>query len=204
MQFYFLFKHEMIPSISIHHILVVMQIFTPISLKYTQIHSQYLFLSLSPFNASDNNDNTTHLNSTQISTRDKQSLSFLFPVRVSVSVIESCGIGTSSFQRILFNLLSQRVICTPYRFPPLTLLIALDIGCDMRFGRKRVSILWRFRRWHYDMRSDLFAKAFHRLRSLRQFYVQSGVCLECFECRSAKTQISYIPFVTEKTAVRII
>ena len=194
----------MISSTSIHHIPVVVQFSTPISLKCTQIHSQYPFLSLSPFDASDNNDNIRQLNSTQISTRDKQSLSFLFPVRVSVSVIESCGIGTSSFQRILFNLLSQRVICTPYRFPPLTLLIVLDIGRNMRFGRKRVPILWRFRRWHYDMRSDLFAKAFYRLRSLRQFYVQSGVCLECFECRSAKTQISYIPFVTEKTAVRII
>lgn len=194
----------MISSTSIHHIPVVVRFPTPISHKYTRIHSQYPIHASSPFNASYNNDNTTQLNSTQISTRDKQSLSFLFPVRVSVSAIESCGIGTSSFQRILFNLLSQRVICTPYRFPPLTLLIVLDIGRNMRFGRKRVPILWRFRRWHYDMRSDLFAKAFYRLRSLRQFYVQSGVCLECFECRSAKTQISYIPFVTEKTAVRII
>lgn len=153
----------MISSTSIHHIPVVVQFSTPISLKFTQTHSQYPILASSPFDASDNNDNTTQLNSTQISTRDKQSLSFLFLVRVSVSVIESCGIGTSSFQRILFNLLSQRVICTPYRFPPLTLLIALDIGRNMRFGRKRMSILWRFRRWHYDMRSDLFAKAFYRL-----------------------------------------
>ena len=171
MHFYLLLLHtDGIPTF-IHPILLALEIGAPASLQYAQIWSQHPFLIPSPSDTSNHNLHPFQFKSIQINTRGKQSLPFLFPVSVSVSVIESCGIGTSSFQPILFNPLSRRVICIPCRFPLLIMLIALDIGCDMRFGRKGVPILWRFRRWYYDMRSDLFAEALYRLRSLRQFHV---------------------------------